>query len=191
MESDDEASEQVAAILDDLEAVTDRPLTPEDVQALKHALFEEPAAFTEILFSDRAYFVIGSYNTGEEKRLLAVKQVLAGRRPDDHAFLMKDVPDFTRNFALKFHVLSRRVDSVVGVFEHNQGGHEWEAGALSVPPLRAKTWALKRAYATKAEEREAFDAMIAHFFDLLAERGQLLEWTTDAELHKQTETEIP
>ena len=183
--------DHVAAILDDLEAVADRPLTPEDVQAFKDAVFEDSAAFTDILYSDRAYFIIGSYNTEEEERLLSVKQVLTGRRTGDHAFLMKEVTEFTRNFALKFHVLSRRADFVVGVFEHNQGGHEWEAGALSLPPLRTKTWALKRTYATRAEEREAFDAMIAHFFDLLADHNQLLEWTTGTELREQTKSEIP
>lgn len=56
---DDEAGddEQVAAILDDLETVADRALTPDDVQALKRALFEEPAVFSEILYSDHSYFV--------------------------------------------------------------------------------------------------------------------------------------
>lgn len=104
---------------------------------------------------------------------------------------MKDVPDFARNFALKFHVLARRVDYVVGVFEHDRGGHEWEAGALSAPPLRRKTWALKRAYPTDAEERDAFDAMIAHFFELLSEEDRLVEWRTDAELRERTRSEIP
>lgn len=191
MGTEKERTDQVTAILDDLEAVTDRPLTPEDVQALKNTLFEDAAEFTKILYSDRAYFVIGSYNTDEEKRLLEVRQILTKRRSGDHAFLMKEVPNFTQNFALKFHVLSRRTDFVVGIFEHNRGGHEWEAGALSLPPLRTKTWALKRAYTTKAEEREAFDAMIVHFFNLLADHSRLIEWTTDTELHEQTKTEIP
>lgn len=194
MESDDDEvgdDEQVVAILDDLEAVADRALTPDDVQDLKRALFEEPAAFSEVLYSENSYFVIGSYNNDEEQRLVSVKQLLAERRPDDHAFLMKDIPEFTQNFALKFHVLSRRSDYVVGVFEHNRGGHEWEAGALSSPPLRAKTWAAKRAYETESDERDAFDAMIAHFFELLAERGRLLEWTTDEELHDRVRTDVP
>lgn len=77
------------------------------------------------------------------------------------------------------------------MFEHNRGGHEWEAGGLSSPPLRAKTWAAKRAYGTESEERDAFDAMIAHFFELLAEQGQLLEWTTDEELHDRVRIDVP
>ncbi|MCU4971746.1 hypothetical protein OB955_03210 [Halobacteria archaeon AArc-m2/3/4] len=183
--------EDVADVLDDLEEVSDRPLTPKDVQDLKRALFGDPAAFTKILYSDRSYFVIGSYNDEEAKRLLTVSQVLTRRRTNDYSFLMKDIPEFTANFALKFHVLVRRVDYVVGVFEHNRGGHEWEAGALSHPPLLEKVWLLKREYPTTDAERDAFDAMIAHFFDLIEDRNQLLEWTTDDELRKQTETKIP
>ncbi|WP_331232242.1 hypothetical protein [Natronorarus salvus] len=181
----------VTLILNDLKEVADRPLTPTDIQDLKDALFESDAVFSRVLESDRSYFVTGSYNPREEQRLLAVKQALAGRRVGDHAFLMKDVPAFTSNFVLKFHVLIRRTDVVVGVFEHNRGGHEWEAGALSEPSLRRKTWILKRKYATEKEEREAFDAMLAHFFELIDEHGHLLHWRTDTELIEHTESEIP
>ena len=140
MESDEEVGndEQIAVILDDLEAVADRALTPDDIQALKRALFEEPATFPEILYSDNSYFIIGSYNTDEEQRLVSVKQLLTERGPDNHAFPMKDISEFTQNFAPKFHVLSRRSDYVVGISEHNRGGHEWEAGVVSSPPSGRK-----------------------------------------------------
>lgn len=104
---------------------------------------------------------------------------------------MKDIPEFAQNFTLKFRVLSRRSDYVVDVFEHNRGDHGWKAGALSSPPLRAKTWAAKRAYATESEEYDAFDAMMAHFFELLAEQGRLLERTTDEELHERVRADVP
>lgn len=185
------ADDVVASIIEDLEEVSDRPLTPDDVQALKDAVFAEPEAFEAVLTSEQSYFVIGSYNTEEERRLLLVKQILANRRAGDHAFLMKDLPAFTRNFALKFHVLIRRTDYVVGVFEHNRGGHEWEAGALSSPPVRHRTWILKRDYPTTEAEHEAFDAMIADFFGLVDEFGQLLLWTDEAELEELAENEIP
>lgn len=184
-------TDEVESILAALDEATDRPLTPGDVGRLKEALFENRTAFRDVLYSDRSYFVIGSYGAEEERRLETVKDVLAGRRSDDHAFLMKDVPEFTRNFTLKFHVLARRVDHVVGVFEHDRGGHEWEAGALSSAPLRGKTWALKRVYATKEEERAAFDAMLAHFLELLNERGRLVEWATDEELRERVASRIP
>lgn len=189
MSSDE--TDEVESILDALDEATDRPLTPDDVGRLKGALFENRAAFRDVLYGDQSYFVIGSYDAEEERRLEMVKTVLDGRRPNDHAFLMKDVPEFTRNFTLKFHVLARRVDRVVGVFEHDRGGHEWEAGALSAAPLRGKTWALKRAYPTTEEERAAFDAMLAHFLELLDERDRLVEWTTDEELRERAETRIP
>lgn len=183
--------EIVTSILEDLDEVSDRPLTPEDVQALKDAVFAEPEAFEGILASERSYFVIGSYNPEETRRLRTVEELLANRRPGDHAFLMMDLPAFTRNFALKFHVLVRRTDYVVGVFEHNRGGHEWEAGALSSPSVRHRTWVLKRDYPTDEDERKAFDAMIADFFALLDELGQLLRWTDEAELEALVEAEIP
>ncbi|MFC7232882.1 hypothetical protein ACFQMM_18775 [Saliphagus sp. GCM10025308] len=184
----DDRLEAVDDVLDTLETTADRSLTPEDVQALKRAVFEDHNAFIRVLYSDRSYFVIGSYGDEEETRLVAVRDVLDERRSNDHAFLMKEVPEFTTNFALKFHVLVRRVDTVVGVFEHNRGGHEWEAGALSHPPLREKTWALKRAYENREAEYEAFDAMIAHFFELLDEDGRLLEWSSESELRERTDS---
>lgn len=160
------------------------------MQALENPVFDEPVGFSAVLHSERAYLVIGSYVPEEERRLRTVERVLDGRRADDHAFLLKDLPDFARNLALEFHVLARRVDYVVGVYEHYRGGHEWEAGALSAPPPRQKTWVSKRTYPTEAEEREAFDAMIAHFFDLLAEEDRLVEWRTVAELRERTRSEV-
>lgn len=50
---------------------------------------------------------------------------------------------------------------------------------------------LKLTYPTEAGEREAFDAMIAHFFDLLAEEDRLVERRTDAELRERTRSEVP
>ena len=188
---DDDQLEAVDDVLDALETTADRALTPADLQALKRAVFEDPDTFSRVLYSDRTYFVIGSYGGEEESRLETVRDVLEQRRPADHAFLMKEVPEFTTNFALKFHVLARRVETVVGIFEHNRGGHEWEAGVVSTPTLRPKTWALKRTYRDREAEYEAFDAMIAHFFAWLDEEGRLLEWTTEAVLRERTATDIP
>lgn len=39
------ADDIVTSILEDLDEVADRPLTPEDVQALKDAVFADPGAF--------------------------------------------------------------------------------------------------------------------------------------------------
>ena len=41
------------------------------------------------------------------------------------------------------------------------------------------------------EERTVFDAMIAHFFELPAEQGRLLERTTDEERRKRVRTAVP
>jgi hypothetical protein len=50
---------------------------------------------------------------------------------------------------------------------------------------------LKREYPTTEAEHEAFDAMIADFFALIDELGQILLWTDEAELEELAENEIP
>lgn len=53
MRSEDGLGKRVPDVAGDIERVADRPLSPEDVQALKDALFDEPAAFSAILASER------------------------------------------------------------------------------------------------------------------------------------------
>ena len=178
-----------------IEQLLDEPLSPAELERLKRTLFEERALFEEVLFSDCSYLVIGSYGTEERAnveidRLERVRFVLDNRHGDHHAFLLRDVPTLADNFVLTFFVLCLRVDYVVGVFEHNEGGHEFEAG-LVAPTNAIDVWVLKREYDTDDEERSAYDAMLAHYFDLLDEKGRLLQWKTEDELLERTQVEIP
>lgn len=43
----------------------------------------------------------------------------------------------------------------------------------------------------ESEKHDVFGAVIANFFKLLAEHGQLLEWTTDEEPWKRVHTTVP
>lgn len=165
-----------------------RAVTPEQHQRLKRAVFGD--AFDDLVASDRSYFVIGSYDEGEKRRLLLVRDALAGRGPGTHAFLMDDVPEAWEFWTTKFKILASRADYVVGVFEHSRGGHAWEAGYVDHERFRRKSHVLKREYETEEAEREAFDAMFAHFLAALDERGRVYPWSDDDELREQV-AEIP
>lgn len=119
-----------------------------------------------------------------------VRDVLNRRHPDHHAFLLSDLPDFYSSWVVQFVVVAKRVELVVGVFEHGAGGHEYEAGVLTL--LRPhELWILKRAYDTEMAEHEHYDGMLAHFFDLVDDRNEFREWTTESELERLATVEIP
>lgn len=185
----------VTDIASAIDLFVDEPLTPQELERLKRTLYEERTVFEDVLESGCSYLLIGSYGTerrsgAELDRLERVEFVLDNRHDGHHAFLLRDVPALADNFVLTFYVLCLRVDFVVGVFEHNEGGHEFEAG-LVAPTNDCDLWALKREYDTGAEERDAFDAMLAHYFELLESKGRLLRWRTEGELLELARTEIP
>jgi hypothetical protein len=155
-------------------------LSPEQYQDLKDAVFGEQ--FSELVLSDASYFVLGSYGSDEKKRLLLVRDELR-ERAGSYAFLMSEMPDAWEYWTTKFAIFADRADYVVGVFEHNRGGHEWEAGHLDHPEYRSKTHVLKRQYDTEEREREQFDAMFAHYLTKLDEQlGRVYRWSTEDEL---------
>lgn len=158
-------------------------ISPQQYRRLKDAVFGE--AFEDLVFSDRRYFVIGSYDDGEKRRLLLVRDRLDARGDGVYAFLMDDVPEAWEFWTTKFKVLASRADHVVGVFEHSHGGHEWEAGYVAHERFRRKSHVLKRAYSTEEREREAFDGMFAHFLERMAELGRVYLWTDEDELLEQ------
>lgn len=178
--------------VDVFESLLDRNLAPEELEGLKRGLSDE-FVLDALVYSDRSYLVLGSYGTderdGEElQRLELVRDVLDGRHPAHHAFLLSDLPEFHPNWVLQFLVAARRVDHVVGVFEHSFGGHEFESGALAL--LRpADLWILKRDYETG--EHEHYDGMMADFFALVDERDSLLTWTDEAELEPLAAEVLP
>lgn len=160
-------------------------ISPEQHQDLKDAVFGD--RFGDILFSDVSYFVLGSYDGEERDRLLLVRDNLRSR-DGAYAFLMSEMPEAWDYWTTKFVIFANRVDYVVGVFEHNRGGHEWEAGQLDRAEYRPKTHVLKREYDSKEQEREHFDAMFAHYLVKMDEQlGQVYRWTDEDELREQVE----
>lgn len=160
-------------------------VTPEQHRKLKDAVFG--AAWESLVFCERSYFVLGSYDDEERSRLLVVRDRLLARGAGTYAFLMDEFPEAWEFWTTKFEVLASRADYVVGVFEHSRGGHEWEAGHVAHERFRRKTHVLKREYETEAAERGAFDAMFAHFLDVMDELGRLYTWTDEDELETQVE----
>lgn len=155
-------------------------LSPEQHQDLKDAVFGE--TFREMLFADVSYFVLGSYGDEEKERLLLVRDELRAR-DGAYAFLMNEMPEAWEYWTTKFVIFANRADYVVGVFEHNRGGHEWEAGQLDRAEYRPKTHLLKREYDSEERERAHFDAMFAHYLAKMDEQlGQVYHWTDEAEL---------
>lgn len=178
-----------------IRTLLDEPLSPAELERLKRTLYEERAVYEDVLASDCSYLLIGSYGTEERSgaeldRLERVRFVLDNRHDGHHAFLLRDVPALAGNFVLTFYVLCLRVDYVVGVFEHNRGGHEFEAG-LVAPTNECDVWVCKREYDTEEREREAYDAMLAHYFELLESKGRLLRWRTEDELLELARAELP
>lgn len=163
-------------------------VTPEQHRRLKAAVFGE--AFGALAASDVSYFVIGSYGEEEKRRLLLVRDGLRSRGDGTFAFLMDEFPEAWEFWTTKFKILATRADVIVGVFEHSHGGHEWEAGYVDHDRFRAKSHVLKREYESEAQEREAFDAMFAHFLAVLDELGRLYPWATEDELRERV-VEIP
>lgn len=168
-------------------------VTPEQYRDLKAAVFG--AEFGALAFSDRSYFVIGSYDdgerypldgTGERYRLELVRDQLRARDAA-YAFTMDDFPEAWEYWTAKFKVLASRSDHVVGVFEHSHGGHAWESGYIDHEEHRRKSHVLKREYASEETERKAFDAMFAHFLETMAEQGRLYPWSDETELLEQVE----
>lgn len=160
-------------------------ISPEQYQDLKDAVFGEK--FADVVFSDVSYFVLGSYGTAERERLSLVRDELRAR-DGAYAFLMTEMPEAWGYWTTKFVIFAKRADYVVGVFEHDRGGHEWEAGQLDRAEYRPKTHVLKRQYETKQQEREQFDAMFAHYLAKLDEQlEQVYRWTDETELIESLE----
>lgn len=183
-----------ASVATAISTVLGRKLTPEEYEDLKRSL-SDPAVLDTLLSRKRTYLIIGSYGTAEREgdereRLELVRDTVERRHPNHRAVLLDDLPAFHPNWVVQFAVVAHRVDHVVGVFEHGFGGHEFEAGVLTL--LRPHDlWILKRTYPTEAAEREHFDGMLAHFFDVVAERDALRTWRTESDLRDLATTAIP
>jgi hypothetical protein len=139
------------AVIDKLDEQPGETLTPERLETIQTALHEDLGRFVDAT----SYFVLGSYGEEERPRLEAVRDELAneaasaGGDDDVDAFLMDEILDISEFFTSKFKLLVSYADHIVGVYEHSQGGHAWEAGYIDQPALRQRTRAFY-----KREQRE-------------------------------------
>jgi hypothetical protein len=138
--------------------------------------------------NNTSYFVLGSYGEEERPRLEAVRDQLArdaaASNSDDgvDAFLMDDILDVSEFFTSKFKLLVSYADHIVGVYEHSQGGHAWEAGYIDQPTYRERTRAFYRTYETEEEQYAAYDGMFAHYLLSMERVERAYTWTTPEEL---------
>ena len=175
------SDDKTQAIIDKLGEQPGETLTPERLEAIQTAMHEDLGRFV----GATSYFVLGSYGDEERPRLEAVRDRLAddpaamGDDSETTAFLMDEIHDITEFFTSKFKLLVSYADHIVGVYEHSQGGHAWEAGYIDQPRYRARTHTFYRVYETKEEQYEAYDAMFAHYLLSMEreERGGTWETT--------------
>lgn len=167
------------AVIDKLGEQPGETLTPERLEAIQTAMHEGLGRFVNAT----SYFVLGSYGDEERPRLEAVRdQLAAGDDSDVNAFLMDEIHDITEFFTSKFKLLVSYADHVVGVYEHSQGGHAWEAGYIDQPAYRERTRAFYRAYEAKEDQYEAYDAMFAHYLLSMEREGRAYPWETTEDL---------
>ena len=179
--STDDATRAVVTKLGDQPGET---LTPERAEAIQTAMHEDLGRF----ITTTSYFVLGSYGEDERPRLETVRDLLVSdieaSTPDEEveAFLMDDILDVSEFFTSKFKLLASYADHIVGVYEHSQGGHAWEAGYIDQPAYRDRTRAFYRTYETETEQYAAYDGMFAHYLLSMERVDRAYTWTTPAEL---------
>lgn len=178
-------------LIEDSEAYLDDELTPEAIERLMDAALTE-GLLRDFGYSDVAYLVIGNFDEPQKARLRSVRDELADRGSSQFAFLLDEIGEQVwENFVVKFKIFADRADFVVGVFEDNEGGHELEIAELDRERYQRKTRVFKQDYLTIEEERDAYDAMLAHLFEIMDNRGQLYRWETEDELLELVAEHVP
>ncbi|WP_247730020.1 hypothetical protein [Halovivax limisalsi] len=168
-------------LIDDTRRYSDRDeLEIEEYRSLTRALNED---VHDVIVADRSFFVLGSYNDEEKTRLERARDRLFN---EGHAFLMDDTYAAWEYWTTQFKIYADRATHIVGIYEHTDGGHEWEAGYLDHTEYRSKTYILKRRYPELDPREEPFDGMMAHYMLLASRRDQLIEWdgAADAPMHQ-------
>jgi hypothetical protein len=178
-------------LIEDSETYLDDELTPEAIERLMDAAMTD-TLLRDFGYSDIAYLVIGNFDEPQKARLRSVRTELADRGASHFPFLLDEIADQVwENFVVKFKIFADRVDFVVGVFEDNEGGHELELAELDRERYQEKTRVFKQDYLTVEEERDAYDAMLAHLFEIMENRGQLYRWETEEELLELVAEHVP
>ncbi|WP_335998848.1 hypothetical protein [Halorientalis halophila] len=164
------------AILDRSSEYPGEEFTNEDFEAVQDAI--HGGRLGDVVDRPSA-LVLGSYDDAERQRLDEVRAGL-----DDHieAVIMDEVLEVWTYWTSKFKLLVANSDLVVGVYEHSDGGHEWEAGYLDARPHREQTVVLRRNYPdVDAPEDEPFDAMLAHWIETMRYVDSVYDWTLEAD----------
>lgn len=128
---------------------------------------------------DDQCFIIGSYHPDEKPRLEYVQQVINEWSGRNHrAYLMEDFPDDLHPI-VEFRLIADYSDHIIGVFEHDEGGFQFELGMfILIDKYRGRFSLLKRTYPTKDEEREKYNWMLSKgAFTLLDYHDDLWEWS--------------
>lgn len=174
--SNADTAEQLGTLLDEYESFTGQSIDRDEYAALKRAVETDVVPITE---ADRAFFILGSYDDEERLRLVADRLESVGK-----PFLVKDLEalDSVLGWTTQFEVMANRATHIVGLYEHSEGGHEWEAGWLDHRPYRDKFTVLKRDYPDLDPTDKPFDGMFAHFVETIATLDQRhrFEAPTDA-----------
>lgn len=177
------------AVIDKLGEQPGETLTPERLEAIQTAMHEDLGRF----IGTTSYFVLGSYAEDERPRLEAVRDQLGAdadaptAETEVDAFLMDEIHDITEFFTSKFKLLVSYADHIVGVYEHSQGGHAWEAGYIDQPSYRERTRAFYRVYETDEEQYAAYDGMFAHYLLSMERVDQAHSWETTESLLEAVE----
>ena len=178
-------------LIEDSEAYLENELSPEAIERLMDAALTD-GLLRDFGYSDVAYLVIGNFDEPQKTRLRSVRDTLADRGASQFAFLLDEIGEQVwENFVVKFKIFADRVDFVVGVFEDNEGGHELEIAELDRERYQQKTRVFKQEYLTVEAERDAYDAMLAHLFEIMDNRGQFYRWETEAALLELVAEYVP
>jgi len=178
-------------LIEDSEAYLEDELSPEAIERLMDAALTD-GLLRDFGYSDVAYLVIGNFDEPQKTRLRSVRDTLADRGASQFAFLLDEIGEQVwENFVVKFKIFADRVDFVVGVFEDNEGGHELEIAELDRERYQQKTRVFKQEYLTVEAERDAYDAMLAHLFEIMDNRGQLYRWESEEELLELVAEHVP
>jgi hypothetical protein len=172
-----------ADVVADMQEIRKEGLSPDQFTAISRVVARDCKRLGR---AEHLFFVIGNYDDdrGQKTRVIETRDRISARHADVEAFLLEDLDptdEAWESWYVKFRVFLRRADTLVAVFEDNDGGHELEAGEVD----NAELCVLKRKYhdarGNPDPEREyrRFDGMLVKLFDFLERRGQLYPWSPE------------
>ena len=180
----------VRDVIDETLAVAQKDsLNPGEYRDIKRAVFGDE--FSNLVFSDRAYFVLGNYDGADREDRLELACAILRDRDGAYPFLMSHIPEAWEYWPTKFEILASRTDWFVPVLEDSWGSHSWELGRIASPEYRDLIYALVREYGADRIERAAFDALPAQFLEILDRSDQVSAWETVDDLADAVDEDVP